>query len=233
MEELVEEEDGRALTHRSTSQFRFYASTLTHMQPHEGIIGRELIAHTYRTLLPVLLPRRVRVEEALPNTNWARVWSNIQSRTLSMRARSHWFMAVHDIVPTNNRLHAIHRAPSDRCQFCGKWDTILHRLTTCGHAATIWRWLKERLKTIQVPHEGTSLAQDFLIRPDILLNTSKRRANAAAWLIGHIVMGIMSEERAPTLADLIANTLTPLRETVLNSPRTVKRRYGTHLDTLL
>ena len=85
LDELVEtslqQPDNRLLRAPSKSHFAHYATTLKHLPPHDDILGRRLIDHTYRTILPILLPRRVRVEDILPNTEWQQVWRTVQSRT--------------------------------------------------------------------------------------------------------------------------------------------------------
>jgi len=43
-----------------------------------------------------------------------------------------WYIVIHDIVPTNERLHAIRLVESDRCRHCGRRDTLVHGLTECN-----------------------------------------------------------------------------------------------------
>ena len=176
----------------------------------EALLGRALIGHTYASLLPLLPTARVRVQDILPQTDLKTVWSNVQSRRLLMRARSAWFAAVHDLYKTNARLHAIGQAPNDKC---GRWATLLHRLTTCGNAATIWRWFKDTVRDkCELPAD--TIQQDYLIRADVTFPGNQRH-NTIMWLTGHVVMAVLSEDTPPTLAELLTNTLTPIPAQVL------------------
>ena len=220
--------------HRACPHYAAYTNVQLRLPPPVGepLLGQALIGHTYATLLPLLLPTaRVRVQDILPQTDWKTVWSNVQSRRLLMRARSAWFAAVHDIYKTNARLHAIGQAPDDKCVKCGRWDTILHRLTTCGNAATIWRWYKDTVRDkCEIPAD--TIQQDFLIRPDVTF-PSKQRHNTIMWLSGHVVMAVLSEDTPPTLAELLTNTLTPIRAQVLtHSSKYIEKTYGKYLANL-
>jgi hypothetical protein len=232
----VYHEHGKLFTPRVlklSPHFKEFAVISADIGPHCDVTGRALIKLAYESLLPQRLPRRVRVEELLPNTNWPLVWSNVQSRVLTLAARSSWFEVVHDLLPTNSRLHRINRSATDRCAHCGRWDTALHRVSTCGEAAVIWRWLHDKLAHINaVPPQG--LAQDFLVRPDVQLSSHKPTHNTAIWLVGHTVMAVLSAPRAPSLPDVVDFTLKPLHAAILKrSARYIKRKYGKHLPTLL
>lgn len=51
----------------------------------------------------VTLP--IRVQEKYPRNNWKIIWININKQFLPFSIRTIWYMIVHDIVPTNERLY--------------------------------------------------------------------------------------------------------------------------------
>lgn len=196
-----------------------------------NLMGNVLTRLVYSILLPLLLPGKPRIESVLPNTEWSTVWQNVQSRFLLQNARSLWFAAVHDIFASNDRLFRIGRLTTDKCCNCGRWDTILHRIVSCGHAADIWRWVKDTLQVaLSLPPEF--LHQDFPIRPDTKIS-DKKKHNTTIWLTGHVIMAILNEKQAPTLDSVINNTLKPIRSHVLtHSQKYIEKKYGTYLEAL-
>jgi hypothetical protein len=87
-------------------------------------------------------PSGVRITNKYPNVKWGRVWENLHSRALSDSLTSTWYVAVHEIFPTNDRLAVIQLAPSSACSYCGKDDSIQHRITDCGEGTVIWNWTR-------------------------------------------------------------------------------------------
>lgn len=43
-----------------------------------------------------------------------------------------WYVVIHDILPTIERLHKIRLVDSPLCSHCGDPDTVQHRATACG-----------------------------------------------------------------------------------------------------
>jgi hypothetical protein len=64
----------------------------------------------------------MRITVKHPATSWVRVWSNLQHAPISDRLKSTWYVVIHEIVPTNERLAAIHLADTESCTHCGKTD---------------------------------------------------------------------------------------------------------------
>jgi hypothetical protein len=52
------------------------------------------------------------------------------------------------ILPTNERLAAIHLTPTTACSRCGDTDTVLHRISRCQVGPLIWTWTKARIAAI-------------------------------------------------------------------------------------
>jgi acetone carboxylase gamma subunit len=63
--------------------------------------------------------REMRITQLHPDTQWMQVWKNLHLAWMSEKIASMWYIVVHDIVPTNERLHEIWLVQSDRCGLCG------------------------------------------------------------------------------------------------------------------
>jgi hypothetical protein len=112
-------------------------------------------------------PRTLRVEAKWPDVTWAQVWTNLCGAPVSDNIRMHWYKVIHELQPTNERLHKINISPTDACPNCHKTDTLMHRITECGEGAVIWG------------HARTKMAQIFRTTPgripaDWLLHPSKQ-----------------------------------------------------------
>jgi hypothetical protein len=57
-------------------------------------------------------------------------------------------MALHDILPTKERLNRIALSDSDRCKFSGQTDTLAHRIIECGDGGDMWRRTRVRMAAI-------------------------------------------------------------------------------------
>ena len=64
--------------------------------------------------------REMRIAQLHPDTQWMQVWKNLHSAWISEEIASMWYIVVHDIVSTNERLHEIWLVQSDRCRLCGR-----------------------------------------------------------------------------------------------------------------
>jgi hypothetical protein len=142
----------------------------------------EVHSHALRTKhLQVGMRMQVKYHQAI----WKAIWTNITAKTLSLRIRSIWYAIVHDIVPTNSRLHDINLHETGNCQYCGTRDTIIHRFTECIEAKIIWSWIQKnvacylRMNSWHVPNTWITLP-DFEIYP-------LQRHNATIWMIGHMI----------------------------------------------
>jgi len=67
---------------------------------------------------------------------------------LSERLKSLWYTVIHELLPTNERLAAIHLTETDRCKQCGEPDTLQHRLRENGEGALIWKWTRARIAAL-------------------------------------------------------------------------------------
>jgi hypothetical protein len=141
---------------------------------------------------------RMQVKHA--HANWKAIWRNITAKILPLRIRSIWYTIVHDIVPTNSRLHDINLHETGNCQYCGTRDTLIHRFTECNEAKMIWSWMQKsvacylRMNSWHVPNTWITLP-DFEIYP-------LQRNNATISMIGHM-LGYVYDNPSLTLQDFL------------------------------
>jgi hypothetical protein len=60
------------------------------------------------------------IETMYPNTQWTRVWKNLQEVWKTYAIRTELYKVIHDIVSTNVRLARINLSDTDRCRLCGR-----------------------------------------------------------------------------------------------------------------
>jgi len=87
----------------------------------------------------------MRIQKLWPDTDWTRIWKNLKDTPVSDNMRCVWDQVLHDLIPTNVRLHRIKMTPSISCQRCTMADTLEHRLTECGEGRRIWQYTKIRI----------------------------------------------------------------------------------------
>jgi hypothetical protein len=100
----------------------------------------------------------MRVTQKHPTVPWTRVWNILHTAWVSEHIKSLWYTVIHDLIPTNEHLAAIHLTETDRCSQCGKVDTLQHRLTDYGQGVLIWNWTRARIAAL--------LCMDTRIIPD-------------------------------------------------------------------
>ena len=81
----------------------------------------------------------MRITRVSPETNWKQVWEKkLHTAWVPEETTSSSYVVVHDIIPTNGRLHAIRLVKSDRCTGCERRYILTHPLTECNEGA-IWQ----------------------------------------------------------------------------------------------
>ena len=61
-------------------------------------------------------PREVRVTQIQPELEWENVWNNLHSIPKSEGHKSAWYTVIHDLLPTNTRLHRIRLVETEDCR---------------------------------------------------------------------------------------------------------------------
>jgi hypothetical protein len=99
-------------------------------QAETGRSFKRMVYSTLRTMSTAeRKEREVLVLQIQPVTDWSLVWGILHNVVLPDGCSSAWYMVIHDIIPTNVRLHGIRLIDTEKCRQCGGQDTILHRFT--------------------------------------------------------------------------------------------------------
>jgi len=93
-------------------------------------------------------PLVMRIVHLHPAADWGRLWDNLTKCWTTEAVKIIWYKVIHDILPTNERLHKIRLAETPLCASCGELDTIQHRVADCCEGARIWLWPKRRIAWI-------------------------------------------------------------------------------------
>ena len=145
--------------------------------------------HRRRTLHKMAQERsgtkEMRIEILDPNTQWTRVWQNLQAVWTPEAIRVEWYKVIYDIVPTNVRLARLNLSDIDRCRLCGRPDTLIHRLTECKEMFDVWEWTRRRIGTM-LRTSPKHIPSDWTIRPSFDLGPPQRR-RTILWVLAHMV----------------------------------------------
>jgi hypothetical protein len=128
----------------SIVHLRAYATDLAYMPEHTSEDTTKKNRTRIYQMLHIMAStatttRHCRVETLHPNVDWHRIWKNIHTAWVSDTMRSQWYMAIHDILSTRERLHRIALADTAHCTNCGRVDTLAHRPIDCEPGKKIWR----------------------------------------------------------------------------------------------
>ena len=130
-----------------------YAVNITYITPLEEdevtrCFRRRIYASLHGMALALKGAQDVRIMTQHPNSPFSKVWGNLHAVWSSEELKAAWFMVIHDLIPTNDRLAKIQRSTTKNCQHCGRVDTPINRLIECSEGADIWRWTRTRIAII-------------------------------------------------------------------------------------
>jgi len=145
--------------------------------------------------------REMRITQIHPDTQWTQMWKNLHTAWISEEIKSMWYITVHEIVPTNDRLHAIRLVESDRCRHCERRDTLVHGLTECNEGTAIWLWTRERIAQM-LRKDPRRIPAEWCLRPHFQF-WPPQRYKAILWLLAHLVLYRMQQQRHLSLLDYI------------------------------
>jgi hypothetical protein len=172
---------------------RTYFLEWAYMEPQrQGETYRSFTRQMYDTLRNISTagnrPREVRIMQLQPAVDWSIVWGNLHTVRFFYRARSAWYMVilVHDITPTNVRLHRIRLVDTENCTQCGRHDTMLHCLTECGIGKEIWEWTRTQIPRRQRT-DPRRIPADWLFRL-CFKSWPCQRHQAIMWFLAHMVV---------------------------------------------
>jgi len=123
--------------------------------------------------------------DTTPSPLWPKVWRNLHAVWSSEDIKSIWFMVIHDLIPTNDRLAKIQRSESNQCPHCNQPDTLIHRLTECSEGTDIWKWTRFR-KAIILRTDPQHIQPEWIVRPSFHFWPPQRQG-AILWILAHMV----------------------------------------------
>jgi hypothetical protein len=122
---------------QSLEYMRQYASGMAYVDPPnqgEGKMMYRQRIYEYGALRSMdaagSTPREMRIVMRYSTVEWDQVWINLHTTWASDNIKVMWFLVIHDLLPTNERLHRINLTETSKCKVCGE-DTRLHRLIEC------------------------------------------------------------------------------------------------------
>jgi len=136
-----------------------------------------------------------------PEIIWRRIWTNLHVSLVPDMVNSAWFSAIHDIVPTNDRLAPIHLTKISSCARCGEPDSIQHTITESMEGRLIWTWTRAKLGMI-LRMDPRHILPDWPIRPAFQYWSPQRHA-ALLWIIVHLVYYRLQSNRRLSLKDFM------------------------------
>ena len=128
----------------------------------------------------------LRVQKLWPDTDWERIWKNLNDAPVPENTRCIWYHVMHDIIPTNVRLHLISMVPSDTRRRCTATDTLEHRLLACGEGRTLWQYTKTLLARM-LRTMPARIQDDWPLRPHFHI-WPPRKHRAILWIIDNVVI---------------------------------------------
>ena len=104
------------------------------------------------------------IVQKYPATPWQHIWTNLHTAPVPEMVKSAWFAAIHDTVPTKDRLAAVCLTNTSSCARCGEPDSIQHTITGYREGQLIWTWKRGKLGMI-LRMDPRHIPPDWPIRP--------------------------------------------------------------------
>jgi hypothetical protein len=146
--------------------------------------------------------RQMRITDKHPTIQWANVWTNIHHPAFSDSIKSTWYVVVHDIVPTNERLAVKRITDIDRRTQCDRLDTLTHRIISCQEEEGMWTWTKGKIAQI-LRIDPRHIPAEWALRPTLKVWPPQRHA-AIIWILAHFMAYKLQGHRCLTLLDYTA-----------------------------
>jgi hypothetical protein len=119
--------------------------------------GKEEMTRSYKNRLynamallngPAHGPSDMRIKKYWPHHDWQAIWDNLHTAPVPGNMKGEWFKMIHDLTPTNTRLHTIRLSPMDKCTLCPETDTLLHWITESVEGKESWEWASGKMAMI-------------------------------------------------------------------------------------
>jgi len=143
----------------------------------------------------------MRIQKLWPDTDWDQVWTNLVKAPITKQVEAEWYQVIHDLIPTNVRLHRINICHTDSCKICDAKDTLEHRLAKCRHSAQIWTYTKEAI-AMMLRTRPDRIPDEWLTRPFFKI-WPKKRSNAILWTIAQVISFSFQQRSTLTLQDYL------------------------------
>ena len=133
----------------------------------------------------------MRVHRLAPQTtNFQQLWKNISFKNIPVETRSTWLSVVHDIIPTRERLFKIKMTPTNKCSLCNQVDTIMHRLTQCPSALSIWLFVQGYIQH-ELKDSNINFTPNMFLFPDFVC-TPKSKHEHLLYLMGYTIQYLIT-----------------------------------------
>jgi len=143
----------------------------------------------------------MRIAQLQPQAKWTAVWRNLHETPVPDTSRAAWFRVIHDIIPTNVRLHTIRMTPTDSCRICGNKDTLEHRIVDCGEGEKMWTWTRKKIAQILKTEPG-NIPEKWITCPKFTFWPPQRN-RAILWLLANITTFRTQRQRDLSLQDFL------------------------------
>ena len=115
--------------------------------------------------------------------------------------KSEWLKVIHDIIPTQDRLHKFLLSSTNKCHNCQEPGSTAHRIIACGNRREIWHWTKRRMAQFlntnpeNIPDEWSTCTHYMLRSPE--------GHRAVSWMLAILVKSRTQSQRELTLQEYI------------------------------
>jgi hypothetical protein len=119
---------------------KHYATNMAYVTPSaEDESPKTFKRCLYNTLPAMAVAKRgvweIRVIQIRSTINWTRIWHNLNTDWISEQMKATWYLVIHEIIHTNERLATIRLTDTHCCRQC----------TECNEGAVIWNWRRARI----------------------------------------------------------------------------------------
>jgi hypothetical protein len=158
---------------------RHFAMDMAYISPQQ--VSEQCTTYKRRIYATMVLLLReiptlpvMRVIRLWPSTDLNSIWNNLHETPVPEDVQMEWYRAIHDIIPTHDRLHWLNMAATKQCRQCYAPDTLRRRLTECGEGRLMWGWTRETLAVILLT-STRSIPEGWRLRPTLSIWPPKRR----------------------------------------------------------
>jgi hypothetical protein len=143
----------------------------------------------------------MRIVRKFPRTAWKQMWKILHASLVSDEIKSTCYTALHDLIPTIDRLATINLTDTSAYSSCGRPDSLQHKITECGEGPVIWTWTKKLLACI-LRVDYRHIPQEWTVRPDFQ-QWPPQRQSVILCIMAHIVQYRLLTQRRLSLLDYV------------------------------